>query len=102
MVKSGTLNLRVDEEVKNSADKILKRLGIPMSTAIDMFLNQVILTGGIPFEISLHQAPDHLTLDFLSDEAFKQLIYQSHDRAMAGAKSDASSFFASLDEDLIS
>lgn len=45
MAKTGTLNLRVDDSVKSAADDILKRLGIPMSTAIDMFLNQIILTG---------------------------------------------------------
>ncbi|HEQ3882296.1 TPA: type II toxin-antitoxin system RelB/DinJ family antitoxin, partial [Streptococcus pyogenes] len=57
MAKTGTLNLRVDDSVKSAADDILKRLGIPMSTAIDMFLNQIILTGGIPFDVSLPEAP---------------------------------------------
>lgn len=49
MAKTGTLNLRVDDTVKSAADDILKRLGIPMSTAVDMFLNQIVLTGGHTF-----------------------------------------------------
>lgn len=98
MAKNGTLNLRVDEDIKDSADRILKQLGIPMSTAIDMFLNQIILTGGIPFEVSLPQAPEHLNMDLLTDEDFANLIHRSHDKAMAGEKSDAASFFASLEE----
>ena len=49
MEKSATLNLRVNPTLKSDAEKILSRLGIPMSTAVDMFLNQVVLVGGIPF-----------------------------------------------------
>ena len=49
MGKSATLNLRVNPTLKSDAEKILSRLGIPMSTAVDMFLNQVVLVGGIPF-----------------------------------------------------
>ena len=38
MEKSATLNLRVNPTLKSDAEKILSRLGIPMSTAVDMFL----------------------------------------------------------------
>ena len=49
MGKSATLNLRVDPEVKEQAEAVLEQLGVPMSTAVDIFLRQVSLTGGIPF-----------------------------------------------------
>ena len=46
MEKSATLNLRVNPTLKSDAETILSRLGIPMSTAIDMFLNLIsCLTG---------------------------------------------------------
>ena len=38
MEKSATLNLRVNPALKSDAETILSRLGIPMSTAVDMFL----------------------------------------------------------------
>ena len=44
---------RVDPETKEQAEAILNELGIPMSNAIGMFLNQVVLQRGIPFEIRL-------------------------------------------------
>ena len=47
MGKSATLNLRVNPAVKERAEKVLSQLGVPMSTAIDMYLNQISLTGGI-------------------------------------------------------
>lgn len=41
MEKSATLNLRVNPAVKSDAETILSRLGIPMSTAVDMFLKNM-------------------------------------------------------------
>ena len=43
MEKSATLNLRVNPTLKQDAESVLGRLGIPMSTAVDMFLNQIVL-----------------------------------------------------------
>ncbi|MBR6511460.1 MAG: type II toxin-antitoxin system RelB/DinJ family antitoxin, partial [Phascolarctobacterium sp.] len=53
MRKSATLNLRVDPEVKEQAEAVLEKLVVPMSTAVDIFLRQVSLTGGIPFYVKL-------------------------------------------------
>ena len=46
MEKTMTLNLRVNPTVKQQAEDVLKQLGIPMATAIDMYLRQIALTGG--------------------------------------------------------
>ena len=43
MEKTATLNLRVNPTVKERAEKVLSQLGVPMSTAIDMYLNQISL-----------------------------------------------------------
>lgn len=48
MEKTMTLNLRVNPTVKQQAEDVLKQLGIPMATAIDMYLRQITLTGGTP------------------------------------------------------
>ena len=68
MEKAATLNLRVNSTVKEMAEEILSRLGVPMSTAINMYLNQIILTGGIPFHIGLPKAPDSVNADLMSKE----------------------------------
>ena len=41
MEKTTTLNIRINPEVKKKAEDVLSRLGIPMSTAINMYLNQI-------------------------------------------------------------
>ena len=66
MEKTATLNIRINPEVKNSAEKILSQLGVPMATAIDMFLKQVMLTGGIPFAITLPKAPNNVNADIMN------------------------------------
>lgn len=48
---SSVINVNVDSEVKKEATAILNDLGLNMSTAINMFLTQVIKTDGIPFRI---------------------------------------------------
>ena len=48
MEKTTTLNLRVNPDVKRRAEEVLSQLGIPMSTAIDIYLKQISMTGGIP------------------------------------------------------
>ena len=66
MEKTATLNLRINPEVKKSAEIVLSQLGVPMATAIDMFLKQVTLTGGIPFAVTLPKAPASVNMDVMS------------------------------------
>ena len=47
---------RVDPETKEQAEAILNQLGIPMSNAIGMFLRQVVMQRGIPFEMKIPTA----------------------------------------------
>lgn len=51
MAKTDTLHIRVEPSVKQKAEEILSDLGLSITEAINVFLNQVILNDGIPFEI---------------------------------------------------
>ena len=51
MAKTDTLHVRVEPSVKQKAEKTLSDLGLSITEAINVFLNQVILNDGIPFEI---------------------------------------------------
>jgi len=44
-----TINVRIDEKTKNAASKALARIGLDMSGAVKVFLNQVIKDDGLPF-----------------------------------------------------
>ena len=45
------INVVVDKETKEEATAILKDLGLSMSTAINLFLRQLIMNDGLPFEV---------------------------------------------------
>lgn len=51
MAKTDTLHIRVDPTIKQKAEKTLNDLGLSITDAINVFLNQIILNDGIPFEI---------------------------------------------------
>lgn len=46
------VNFRIDDEVKESAERALKAMGLTMSAAITMFLTKVGREQRIPFEIN--------------------------------------------------
>ncbi len=48
-----TVRTTVDDHTYNAANDILGALGMDMNAAIRMFLQGVVLTGGIPFELRL-------------------------------------------------
>ena len=61
MGKTDTIHMRIEPEIKSMADSILNRLGMSTAEAINVFLNQVILYGGLPFEVRL-PIPNEITL----------------------------------------
>lgn len=48
-----TININVDEKVKEQAKETLDYLGTNFTNVINMLLRQVILTGSIPFEVKI-------------------------------------------------
>jgi DNA-damage-inducible protein J len=51
MSKSDVINTRVEPSVKRSVEAILRPLGLTTTDAINMFLHQVMLREGLPFEV---------------------------------------------------
>ena len=75
MSKTATIQARIDPDVKKKAMGILNQLNMSMSEAISLFLTQVSLKRGIPFEVKV---PNELTTETLrkSDEG-KDLVQVS-------------------------
>lgn len=47
--------VRIDETLKSQATELFNQLGLDMSSAINVFLRQSVLRGGLPFSIELPQ-----------------------------------------------
>ncbi len=86
MAKTDTIHMRIEPEIKVGAEMILKRLGLTTADAINIFLNQVILNGGLPFEVkipipnevtkrAMYEAENDLNLNKFdnADDIFKEL-----------------------------
>jgi len=63
MSSSKTIQVRVDEQTKTQAKKVLDALHLSMSEAICLFLRQVVLHRGIPFEVKIPNALTRETLE---------------------------------------
>ncbi len=53
MAKTTNLYIRIEPGLKEEAELILGQLGIPMSNAVNIFLKQVVMQRGIPFDVKL-------------------------------------------------
>ena len=51
------VNIRLDDGLKDKADVLFAELGLNMTTAVNIFIRQVIRQGGIPFDININTDP---------------------------------------------
>jgi DNA-damage-inducible protein J len=51
MALSTEIRCRIDQQLKEDAQQILRRCGLSISHAIRIFLRQVVAAGGLPFEV---------------------------------------------------
>jgi len=98
MEKTMTLNLRVNPTVKQRAEEVLSQLGMPMSTAIDIYLKQISLTGGIPFAVTLPKSPETINADFMTNEELHAKLQKGYDDIEAGNVQNAAEAFAKFRE----
>ena len=45
--------IRIDSSLKKEASELFSKLGLDMSSAVNIFLRQCVLREGIPFEVSM-------------------------------------------------
>ena len=69
MNKSANLYIRVEPGLKEDAEIILSQLGIPMSNAVGMFLKQVVLRRGLPFDATLPESKP-IDISMLSEDEY--------------------------------
>lgn len=83
MGKTSNVFARVEPEIKEQAEKVLGQLGVSMSNAVDMFLRQVVLHNGIPFEVKIPKS-EPLSYGSLTKEQFDKVLQEAVDEVKAG------------------
>ncbi len=84
MARTANVFARVEPEVKEQAEQVLDRLGIPMSNAVEMFLRQIVLQRGIPFEMKLPAYEEPVAYGSLTKEQFNAEIEKGMEDIRAG------------------
>ncbi len=45
--------IRIDADIKKQATELFRDLGLDMSSAVNLFLHQCVLRGGLPFSVEM-------------------------------------------------
>lgn len=98
MAKSASLYARIEPEVKEQAESILETLGIPVSSAINMFYKQIILQRGMPFDVKL-PASRPIDASALTEEQMNAELEKGYADVAAGRSRTAKSIFEDIRRD---
>ena len=68
--KNTVFQLRMNKEIKEAAEELFSRCGLTLSDALNLFIQQSLNCGGIPFEITgfSHPISKRRALDYLLGE----------------------------------
>ena len=82
MANTSPIFVRIDSNVKAKSEAILNDLGVSMSSAIFMFLMQVIMHNGIPFDVRIPDKP--IATGNMTDEEIAELVQEGVDSCKDG------------------
>lgn len=74
---ASTIQIRVDDDLKQKSDKLFRELGTDTTTAIRMFLTQAVANNGFPFEIKKTVQNPYMVL---SEEQILQKLENSREK----------------------
>ena len=95
-MKDATVSARVEYDVKNEAEEILRRIGV--SVVINSLYRQIIFQGGIPFSLTLPRKPR--ALDGMTPEEVDSMLSSSYAQSMAGKERPFEEAFDELEAGL--
>lgn len=76
MSNEATVRARIGPEIKAEAERILSKLGISATQAINMLYQQIILNKGIPFEVKI---PNETTIAAMEEDRSSLKSFDSVD-----------------------
>lgn len=95
--KSANVTARVQPEIKQQAEAVLERIGLPVSVLIDTLYRQIIMTGGVPYALSV---PKLQTLDSMSTKQFDAMMEKGYRESQSGQGLGVKEAFSQIREDI--
>ena len=96
-IKSANVTARVQPEIKQQAEAILANIGLPVSVLIDTLYRQIIMTGGVPYSLSVPQIP---TRDSMTEAQFNAMMEKGYQQAKHGQAIPVDEAFAQIRNEL--
>ena len=66
-MKTVKMNIMVNKDINQKAEKVFSSLGLTNSQAVNMFFSQVVLSNGIPFDIKIPSYYNEKTMKVIED-----------------------------------
>lgn len=98
MAKTSTVFARVEPDVKEQAELILNNLGLSISNAVDIYLRQIIIKRGLPFDVSMG-VNKPVAMQALSKEEFDVEINKGIEDVKKGRTFTAEEVRAEIERD---
>jgi DNA-damage-inducible protein J len=77
MGKTGYITARIEPKLKARAARVLANVGVSTTDAITMFLRQVVLRNGLPFEVRVPNAQTKKAIEELEHPATRAKLRRS-------------------------
>ena len=100
MQKMASVNTRVDFALKQQAEAVLDELGMSMATAMKLFLKQIVIQNGIPFELKVPESKP-VAYSSLTEDEFNSLMEKSFMSYSAGQGISLDAFENQLREEAV-
>lgn len=84
-------------EIKRQAEAVLDKIGLPVSVLIDTLYRQIIMTGGVPYSLTIPSLP---TRDSMTDEQFNAMMEKGCHQAKTGEGLSVDEAFAKICENI--
>ena len=97
-MKDSTVSARVENNIKNEAEDILKQLGVPVSVVINSLYRQIIYRQGIPFPLTVPSKPK--TMDTMSSAELDETLERSYGQSVCGKGRPLGDVFDELEKSL--
>ena len=88
-------SVRMSTELKTQSEELYRALGMPLTTAIQVFLKKSLAVGGLPFELKVSPPPIP-NMATMTQAEFDSELQKGYDSAMADNLIDARRAHAEL------
>lgn len=78
MLRTETVRARVSPALKHDVENVLEKLGLSISDAIVLYMTQIKLNDGLPFEVRI---PNEITRKTLDDADQEKELHTAKDAA---------------------